>query len=142
MTTATTIATTTANAAPPPATAAEFADQYYQDTGGKLHWLSAQDQANLTNQGRACPPAGWIAITADQAKAALAPSAAQVRAAFLASAQAALSRSDTVVVRCYSAAVAVPAAWQTYRQALRAIVNGSDTASTVLPAIPAYPAGT
>ena len=134
--------TATKTTAPATATAADFADQYYQEASGRVCWLSAQDQANLTNQGAPVPPAGWTAITADQATAALAPSAAQVRAAFLASAQAALSRSDTVVVRCYSAAVAVPAAWQTYRQALRAIVNGTDTVSTVLPATPAYPAGT
>jgi hypothetical protein len=68
--------------------------------------------------------------------------AAQSRAPLIASAQAALDRSDTTIVRCASASVAVPAAWQTYRSALRAIVNGSDTTSTQLPATPAYPSGT
>ena len=57
-------------------------------------------------------------------------------------AQLALDKSDTTIIRCYSAAVAVPSAWQTYRAALRAITNGTDTTSTALPAIPAYPSGT
>lgn len=57
-------------------------------------------------------------------------------------AQLALNLSDITVVRCYSADVAVPSAWQTYRAALRAIVNGSDTTSISLPSTPAYPAGT
>ena len=64
------------------------------------------------------------------------------RAPFIASAQAALDKSDTTVLRCYSAGVAVPSAWQTYRAALRAIVSGSDTTSTTLPITPAYPSGT
>ena len=54
----------------------------------------------------------------------------------------ALSKSDLVVTRCYSAGVAVPTTWQTYRTALRNIVNGTDTISTTLPTAPAYPAGT
>lgn len=58
------------------------------------------------------------------------------------SAQTALDKSDVTVVRCYSAAVAVPTAWQTYRSALRAIVNGGDTTSTSLPTVPSYPQGT
>lgn len=56
----------------------------------------------------------------------------------------ALIKSDTVVVRCYSAdpQVVVPAAWTTYRAALRAICNGTDTSSTTLPTPPSYPEGT
>jgi len=57
-------------------------------------------------------------------------------------AQVALDKSDTTVLRCYSAGVAVPAAWQTYRSDLRAIFTGTDKTSTALPAAPAYPAGT
>lgn len=73
--------TTTATTAP--ATAADFTDQYYQDTSAALHWLSAQDQANLTNQGRPVPPTGWTAITGAQAQALLnpAPTVAQAQAA-------------------------------------------------------------
>lgn len=57
-------------------------------------------------------------------------------------AQAALDASDMVAIRCFKAGVAFPAAWQTYVTELRAIVNGTDTTSTVLPVAPAYPAGT
>ena len=57
-------------------------------------------------------------------------------------AQAALTESDITILRCYSANVAVPSSWQTYRNALRAIVNGTDITSTTLPAAPSYPVGT
>lgn len=59
-------------------------------------------------------------------------------------AQAALDKSDVTIVRCVSAQppVAVPTAWTTFRAALRAIVNGSDTASTTLPDTPPYVEGT
>lgn len=53
-------------------------------------------------------------------------------------AQAALDRSDVTVVRCVSAGLAVPAEWQAYRVALRAIVNSG---VGPLPARPDYPAG-
>ena len=58
-------------------------------------------------------------------------------------AQTALTKTDITVLRCYSAGVAVPADIQAYRVALRAIVNGRDTTSTVLPTEPTYyPSGT
>jgi hypothetical protein len=69
------------------------------------------------------------------------PTTAQAQAVLAAQAQAALSKSDTVIVRCYEHAVAVPTEWQTYRAALRAIVDGTSTATTP-PTVPAYPAGT
>ena len=68
--------------------------------------------------------------------------AAAALAALVGKAQAALDKSDTVVTRCYAAAVALPSAWLTYRAALRSIVNGTDTASTALPTKPDYPSGT
>lgn len=67
---------------------------------------------------------------------------AEKQAALVSSARVALNKSDTVVIRCYSAGVAVPAVWQTYRSSLRAIYNRTDTTSTVLPTIPDYPEGT
>ncbi len=59
-----------------------------------------------------------------------------------AQAQRALDNTDIVAGRCFKAGVAFPAAWQTYTQALRAIVSGTDTTSTNLPAQPPYPSGT
>lgn len=69
-------------------------------------------------------------------------SVALARAPLLVAAQAALDKSDTTILRCVSAGVAVPSAWHTYRSSLRAIVNGSDLISQTLPAIPAYSAST
>ena len=70
------------------------------------------------------------------------PTAEQAAAILRIEASAALIKSDVTVARCVSAGVSVPAEWQTYRNALRAIVNGTDTTSTALPAIPAYPSNT
>lgn len=67
--------------------------------------------------------------------------AARAAAALKVSAQDALDRSDITVLRCHENAVAVPAAWQTYRTELRAIVSGTSPA-TELPARPEYPEGT
>ncbi len=62
---------------------------------------------------------------------------------YQASAQAALTESDKTILRCYENAVAVPAAWATYRKALRAIVGAaSGDPAQPLPTKPAYPAGT
>ncbi|WP_454844933.1 hypothetical protein [Ralstonia thomasii] len=82
------------------------------------------------------PPAPTAAQLAGQATAA-AWSAFQVKA------QAALDKSDITILRCTENAVAVPAAWATYRKALRAIVGASSgDATQPLPTQPAYPAGT
>ena len=60
-----------------------------------------------------------------------------------AQAQSVLTKTDTTVLRCYSAGVAVPADIQAYRVALRAIATGKDTTSTVLPTEPTdYPPNT
>ena len=101
------------------------------------------------------PPEGCISVQSDTACIAWtyangvfvpppvpAPTSQQIHAALVASAQAAIDKSDTTILRCVSASVAVPAEWQTYRAALRAIVGGTDTTSTMLPATPAFPAGT
>jgi hypothetical protein len=57
-------------------------------------------------------------------------------------AQIALLKSDVTILRCVEAQVQVPAAWHSYRIALRAIINGTDTTSITLPTPPSYPAGT
>ncbi|WP_432734702.1 hypothetical protein [Ralstonia solanacearum] len=62
---------------------------------------------------------------------------------YQARAQAALSESDMTILRCYENAVVVPAAWATYRKALRTIVStASGDATQPFPTMPAYPAGT
>ena len=71
------------------------------------------------------------------------PTAAQLWTVYQGTAQAALTESDKTILRCGENSVAVPAAWATYRKALRAIVaatSGDPTAA--LPTRPAYPAGT
>lgn len=54
-------------------------------------------------------------------------------------AQAALDKSDTTILRCYEAGVAVPVEWATYRGQLREIVSGKSS-ETELPMRPPYPA--
>ena len=68
------------------------------------------------------------------------PAAAQaaLKEALKASAQSALDKSDTTLLRCYEAGVAVPVEWATYRGQLREIVSGKSSA-TVLPVRPVYP---
>ena len=70
------------------------------------------------------------------------PTPAELRVPLVASAQAALDKSDTTCMRILSAGQAIPATWQAYRVALRNIVNGSDLLSTVLPTQPTFVAGT
>ncbi|APD38433.1 hypothetical protein [Burkholderia pseudomallei] len=63
--------------------------------------------------------------------------------AYQASAKTALDVSDITILRCAEEAVAVPAAWITYRKALRAIVGAEAGDPTQpLPTKPAYPSGT
>ncbi|MFS2103554.1 DUF4376 domain-containing protein [Ralstonia sp. Ralssp135] len=46
-----------------------YADQFYQDAAGGLHFLSALDHANAVSSGMLLPDPTWVAITADQAAA-------------------------------------------------------------------------
>lgn len=58
-------------------------------------------------------------------------------------ARSALSTSDTTLMRCYEAGIALPAEWVAYRKALRAIVSAqSGDPTQPLPTRPAYPEGT
>lgn len=109
----------------------------WQDANGKLH----DDMG-----GAAFFLPGWptgLTQLSDAQVAALQPTAAQLAHQQLqAQAAVALDKTDIVAARCFKAGIAFPAAWQTYTQALRAIINGVDTTSTSLPTQPAYPAGT
>lgn len=97
------------------------ADPNNTDYQAYLKWVAA---------GNTCSPAP-------------APTAAQLWAAYQAQAQAALTESDKTALRCYENAVALPAAWATYRKALRTIVGASSgDPAQPLPTKPAYPAGT
>ncbi len=72
-----------------------------------------------------------------------APTPAQLWAAYQAKAQAALTKSDMVAIRCVKAGVVFHDKWLAYVQALRAIVAApSGDAAQPLPAQPPYPAGT
>ncbi|MTD33668.1 tail fiber assembly protein [Paludibacterium denitrificans] len=58
-------------------------------------------------------------------------------------ARTALSASDTTLMRCYEAGIALPAEWVAYRKALRAIISAqSGDPTQLLPTRPAYPEGT
>lgn len=58
-------------------------------------------------------------------------------------AKAALDRTDLVALRCWKANVPYPVAWQTYTDALRAIIRApSGDPEQPLPTQPDYPAGT
>lgn len=86
--------------------------------------------------------------TVDQLKATFpeytAAAAISARKPLIMAAQNALVQSDGVFIRCGKAQPPVdfPPAWTTYCAALRAIVNGSDTTTQVLPTAPSYPEGT
>ena len=51
----------------------------------------------------------------------------------------ALTKSDSVAIRCVKAGIPFPADWQEYVAGLRAVVNGS---ALTLPEQPEYPEGT
>ena len=96
-----------------------------------LAWVGAGNrvtaidtQANLIGVFQAAYPLGWPHFALQNA------------------AQAALDKSDITLLRCAENGVSIPSAWGDYRKALRAIINGSDSTSTSLPATPAYPSGT
>jgi hypothetical protein len=102
-----------------------------------LEISETQWDARLTN------PSGWaVSAGALVAYTPPAPTAAQLFATLQLQAQMSLTDSDKTILRCYENAVIVPSDWAAYRADLRAIVNGSNSTATVLPTMPAYPAGT
>jgi hypothetical protein len=47
----------------------DYVDQYYTDTTGGLHFLSAQDQVNAKMQGLPLPDVSWATVSVSQAQA-------------------------------------------------------------------------
>ncbi len=111
--------------------------KYFKDQQGIVHGFDDSDPAQFALMNQLA--AGWADITGEWPAP---PLAVQLHQPLQAEAQAALDKTDLVAFRCFKAGVAYPPAWQIYTQALRAIANGTDTASTSLPIQPAYPAGT
>ncbi|MFM0543994.1 hypothetical protein PQR29_04625 [Paraburkholderia strydomiana] len=103
----------------------------------------AQWQTCISNQGWTVRNGALVEPVQPSADQVAAQQAAIAWAAYQASAKAALDASDLTIMRCYENAVATPAAWATYRKALRAIVGATSGDPTqALPMKPAYPAGT
>lgn len=113
--------------------------QYYQDNLGGWHVLDDASFEQLLTKNN--PSLTFIKKTQAQYDAAQAAIAA-IPIPIKQQAQIALNKSDITMMRCVEAGIAAPAAWNSYRKALRAIANGIDTTSTTLPLQPAYPAGT
>ena len=102
--------------------------KYYKDASNNVYFADRESHETLV-------PSGCTEITEAEAYILIAPKRLKE------SAQADLDKSDITIARCTENAVAVPAAWHTYREDLRAIVRGTSTA-TELPTKPDYPAGT
>ncbi len=86
----------------------------------------------------------WVAAgnTPDAAPTAVVSLIQQAKTALAATDTTMLRIADAVAVGKTTWTTEDVAAWAAYRRALREIVNGTDTTSTVLPVAPAYPANT
>lgn len=97
---------------------------------------------NGTLQG-ALDVAGGVVVIVAPAAPTLAEQQAAAWVSYQAQAMAAIDKSDLTILRCAENAITVPAAWATYRAALRAIISAATGDPTKpLPTHPAYPAGT
>lgn len=133
----------------------------YDAQGNIVAFYDSEDSpvpAGVTNtlaitdaQWQACMSTPGYTVKNGVLVAPIPPTAAQVAAqqtasawsVYQAQAKTALDASDLTILRCYENGVAVPAAWATYRKALRAIVStASGDATQPLPTKPAYPSGT
>lgn len=107
----------------------EITDEEWQTCASSQGWTVAN--------GALVAP---VQLTASQIAA---QQAALAWATYQANAKASLDASDITILRCYEKAVATPAAWSTYRDALRVIVSATSGDPTQpLPTKPAYPTGT
>ena len=118
--------------------------RYIKDANGEIHAFDETSHAQINLMHSMFFSSGTLNADCTDVSGAwpLPPTAAQLRQQLQAQAQAELSSTDMVAMRCLKAGVAYPTAWQTYTQALRAIANGTDTTSAALPVQPAFPAGT
>lgn len=117
----------------------------WQDPNGDLH----DDMGGAALTLSSWPANQGITMTGPltdaEIAAARAPTAAQLHQQLQAAAQVQLdivTGARGQLARCQVAGIAFSAPWQAYVVALRAIINGTDTTSTALPAQPAYIEGT
>lgn len=109
---------------------------FYKDSRNNTHFLDSAEFLHYL-------PTGCVEISEAEYLILQAPAAAKLWADYQSKALSALDKSDVTMIRCIEKGVAVPAAWGIYRGALRAIISAaSGDALVVLPARPAYPAGT
>jgi hypothetical protein len=103
----------------------------------------AQWKTCISNQGWTVINGALVAPVQPTAAQIAAQQAATAWSSYQVSAKAALDASDITVLRCYENTVTTPAAWSTYRKALRSIVSAASGDPTQpLPVRPAYPTGT
>jgi hypothetical protein len=108
-----------------------------------LKITDAQWQTCISTPGYTVKSGALVAPASPTTAQIAAQQAAAAWSAYQAGAKAALDASDVTILRCYEHAVATPAAWSTYRGALRAIISAASGDPTQpLPTRPAYPAGT
>lgn len=102
--------------------------KYYQDAEGKIYAYAADGSQDAYIQS------GLIPITEEEADAIRFPPPTQAQQAEIIRAKrdALLKETDLVVIRCAEADEAVPAAWKTYRQALRDIPEQADFPDAVV----------
>ena len=100
-------------------------------SGGPLLYNDSGYDLVHTDEEAAAIRAAWAA-NAPNPKA-------EANAEAKANAQTALDASDVTILRCVEVGVSVPAAWATYRKALRAVISDP---TQPFPVKPPYPVGT
>jgi hypothetical protein len=117
--------------------------RYFKNAAGAVYGYDETDPSGVALIAAALD-AKWTDVTAVWPPTMTAVEAQAAKwLAYQQQARAALLASDTTMHRCVENQVAVPAAWATYRKALRAIISAPTGDPTLPPPTrPAYPAGT